>query len=116
MTGETHLSIDEQRELARLKKQLADWRATGKHKTDGLRPTLEAVLVAKIERLETPGGHDTVDGCVAADLLTFVGHIAAPGYGESWSCDCGRPLVKIGGSYYDPRESGPFELSPEDVR
>jgi hypothetical protein len=56
--------------------------------------------------------HPVLDDC---DLV-YEGHIAAPGYGVAYHCrSCGRPWVKVGTRYIDPRESV-IELSPEDVR
>lgn len=49
--------------------------------------------------------------------LTFRGHIAAPGYGQSWQCVvCRRHFVKIGATFIDPAVDGVPELTPEDVR
>lgn len=60
----------------------------------------------------TTGEHTSVSDC----SLVFLGHVAAPGYGVSFECsECGRPWLKLGASYVDPRERV-YELSPEDVR
>jgi hypothetical protein len=48
--------------------------------------------------------------------LVYNGHVGAPGVGISFSCaSCGRPWLKIGSSFVDPREHL-YELQPEDVR
>lgn len=57
--------------------------------------------------------HQAVEECD----LEYKGHVAAPGYGVSFVCanpECGRPWLKVGASYYDPREQA-FELQPCDV-
>jgi len=55
--------------------------------------------------------HDRVEDCT----LAFLGHVAAPGYGISYECStCGRPWLKVGSGYVDPREQL-YELRPEDV-
>jgi len=47
--------------------------------------------------------------------MVFQGHVAAPGYGVAYECStCGRPWLKIGSAWADPREQV-YELSPEDV-
>lgn len=56
--------------------------------------------------------HPVVDDCT----LRYVGHVGAPGYGVAYEClSCGRPWLKIGTRYVDPREQV-YELSAEDVR
>lgn len=40
----------------------------------------------------------------------YVADIAAPGFGQSWECDNGHPLLKVGNTLTDYKD-----LSPEDV-
>jgi len=55
--------------------------------------------------------HTQVEEC---DLV-YRGHVAAPGYGVAYECrGCGRPWLKVGAGYVDPREQV-YELSPWDV-
>jgi hypothetical protein len=72
--------------------------------------TVGALMAAGDARAE-PVEHATVEECE----LVYRGHVAAPGYGVSYECStCGRPWLRIGAEYVDPRE-GPYELRPEDV-
>jgi hypothetical protein len=58
-----------------------------------------------------PVEHERAEDCT----LQYVGHVAAPGYGVSYTCTgCGRPWLKLGAGYVDPREQV-YELRPEDV-
>jgi hypothetical protein len=55
--------------------------------------------------------HQRVEDCT----LMYQGHVAAPGYGVAYECEeCGRPWLKLGSGYVDPRQQA-YELSPEDV-
>lgn len=55
--------------------------------------------------------HKTVEECD----LEYHAHVGAPGIGVIYKCkECGRPWLKVGDSYYDPREQV-FELQPCDV-
>jgi hypothetical protein len=76
----------------------------------------DAVHAGRLRIPACPSCHVSADDCLASERLEFVAHIAAPGYGQSWTCSvCDRPFVKIGDAFHDARDSGPFELSPEDV-
>jgi hypothetical protein len=68
-------------------------------------------LLALLREQMTKSEHERVSDCT----LVYEGHVAAPGYGVSYRCDeCGRPWLRIGTAYHDPREQL-FELRPEDV-
>ena len=61
-------------------------------------------------------GHKEPADCLSAGTLKFQGHIAAPGYGQSWECsECHHPFVRIGENFHDATVNV-FELTPEDVR
>jgi len=50
--------------------------------------------------------------------LIFAGHVAAPGYGQSFTCsNCPRTFLVVGDRVIDndDREPGDYELSIEDV-
>jgi hypothetical protein len=58
---------------------------------------------------------DAPDMCIEEGNFNFQGHIAAPGYGESWVCaTCDHPFVNVGGTYHDATTTL-IELSPWDV-
>ena len=71
----------------------------------------EAAQVAASGSLSEPQEHTDPEECT----LVYQGHVAAPGYGVAYECEvCGRPWLKIGSGWADPRERV-YELSPEDV-
>lgn len=50
--------------------------------------------------------------------LKFKGHIAAPGYGQSWDCtECDKTFTVVGDTVYDNEElDAPLEMNLEDIR
>lgn len=78
---------------------------------------LEKLNAATVEQISTePVG---VYNPCRHQNLKFNGHIAAPGYGQSWECaDCGEAMWSPGGAEaavpYAQMDRPP-ELSPEDV-
>jgi hypothetical protein len=76
-------------------------------------PDEEASRQAGLPSSEEPSWteHQRVEDCT----LIYQGHVAAPGYGVAYECEeCGRPWLKLGSGYVDPRAQV-YELSPEDV-
>lgn len=102
-----------------------DWRYEG-NRYDGLgwqvrRPAASELISdphdrAVADRAGGPGPEEPAEHSEASECdLVYEGHVGAPGYGVSYKCrTCGRPWLKVGQGFVDPREAV-YELSPEDV-
>ena len=73
----------------------------------------QAIQYVNDERVYVDPSHDCD---LDESSLVYDGHVGAPGIGIAFHCaTCGRHWLKIGSSFVDP-STGPYELSPEDVR